>query len=231
MAHLVRREPWGVTDLDPEKGHVFVRQDWRYHWIDNPPLPPWTHEERWDFHHRLDRLIWAHWSLKARLLVRSIGGAAQTPARPDDLAARFKEKGLTLSFDVRSVVGPAHWQANVLKFDSARPPFPQALTDFARRTLQLSSADVLPHFASRRLGDPLRQSSFSVAAHEFGHALGYANPRGHPDEYTEHNPFYDDVHSIMNIGRQVRARHLSLIAETLGKMAPGCTFEPAVATR
>jgi hypothetical protein len=42
MSHLVRNEPWGVTDMDLGKGHVFVRQDWRYHWVDNPPLPPWT---------------------------------------------------------------------------------------------------------------------------------------------------------------------------------------------
>jgi hypothetical protein len=163
MSHLVRSEPWGVTDLDLDKGHVFVRQDWRYQWVDNPPLPPWTHEERWDFHHRLDRLIWSHWSLKARLLVRSTRGAAQSHARPDDLASRFGEKGLTLSFDVRSVVGPAHWQAHVLKVDSERRPFPRSSTDFARRILELHSIDVLPHFASRTTLDPRKQSNVYVA--------------------------------------------------------------------
>jgi hypothetical protein len=127
MAHLVRSEPWGVTDLDLLKGHVFVRQDWRYRWIDDPSLPAWTHQERFDFHHRLDRLIWTHWSMRARLTVRPAHAAAppQQQPHPNDLSTRFAENGLTLSFDVRSVVGPAHWQANVVKVDSQKRPLPR----------------------------------------------------------------------------------------------------------
>jgi len=36
MAHLVRNEPWGVTDLDLATGHVFVRRGWRYRWVVEP---------------------------------------------------------------------------------------------------------------------------------------------------------------------------------------------------
>jgi hypothetical protein len=231
MAHLVQRDLWGVTDLDLEKGHVFVRQDWRYHWVDNPALPPWTADERFHFHRRLDHVIWAHWSLRARLHVRAAHARAQPAASPNDLVTRFGAQGLTLSFDVRSVVGPAHWQASVLKVDSSRRPFPQSHADFARRTLDLHSCDVEPHFSLRKAHDPLKQSNFFVAAHEFGHAIGYANPRGHIEEYDPTSPFYEDVHSVMNIGRRIRARHLSLITETLEKMVRGARFEPAVGSR
>jgi hypothetical protein len=125
-------------------------------------------------------------------------------------------------------VGPAHWQANVFRVDSNKRPFPRSQTDFARRILDLHSIDVMPHFASRRRNDPLTQSNVFVAAHEFGHAIGYANPRGHLDEYDPKSPFADDVHSIMNIGRHLRARHLSLITETLEKIVPGNKFRAVV---
>ena len=220
-----------MTDLDLDKGHVFVRQDWRYHWVDNPALPPWTHDEQFDFHRRLDRVIWTHWSLRARLQVRAAQKQAQHAQKSNDLVTRFGSQGLTLSFDVRSVVGPAHWRASVLKVDSDQRPFPRSQTDFARRTLELHSIDVEPHFASRTKHDPRKQSNVFVAAHEFGHAIGYANPCGHLDEYFPKSPFLEDVHSIMNIGRHIRARHLSLITETLEKMVHGTKFHPVVEAR
>ena len=67
-----------------------------------------------------------------------------------------------------------------------------------------------------------------MPAHEFGHAIGYANPRGHIDEYLPTSSYYSDVHSIMNIGRRVRPRHLSLITETLAKIVPACKFQAMI---
>jgi hypothetical protein len=133
-----------------------------------------------------------------------------------------------LSFDVRSVVGPAHWQANVHKADPGVRPLPHSTTDFARRILELHDIDTVLRHASRRPKDPRKQGDFSVLAHEFGHAIGYAKPRGHLDEYDSNSRYYNDVHSIMNIGRRMRARHLSLMTETLAKMVPACTFQAMV---
>lgn len=70
--------------------------------------------------------------------------------------------------------------------------------------------------------------NFYVAPHEFGHALGYGYSRGDGEEYKPENRYYDDLKSVMNIGRQVRPRHVRLIAETLAKMVPGVQFTATV---
>jgi hypothetical protein len=231
MAHVVRNEAWGVTDLDLVNGHVFVRQDWHYRWVSPPRLPPWTRDQRFHFHHALDHMIWARWSLRAHLQVSPDGKPSEAHQVGLELAARFGKQGLTLSFDIRSVTEAAHWQVEVNKTDPNAIPLPQSTTDFARRILKLHQVDIELVHASRKKFDPRRQPGFSVAAHEFGHAIGYANPRGHLDEYLPQSRYYDDVHSIMNIGRHIRARHLALIGETLTRMVPGCSFRPVVEHR
>jgi hypothetical protein len=222
--HLVRNEPWGTIDLDLIKGHVFVRQDWRYEWMSLPDVSPWTEEEKRTYHHAVDRLIWIHWSMRARITVKDRGGQASS-GMASDLAGRFSHRGLTLSFDVRSVEAHAQWTATVTKVDPKRKPLPQARCTFELRRLQLYSIDVTPLVAKRFRGDdPGAQRNFYVAPHEFGHAIGYGYSRGKGEENEAGHQYYNDVHSIMNIGRQVRSRHLFLITETLDRMAPGCSF-------
>lgn len=43
-----------------------------------------------------------------------------------------------------------------------------------------------------------------AAPHEFGHMLGL-----HEDEYNKKSLYYDDAHSIMNSGHEIRPRHLT----------------------
>ena len=50
-----------------------------------------------------------------------------------------------------------------------------------------------------------------MTAHEFGHTLGYVYSRGDGEEYNRGHPFFNDLPSIMNVGRTVRPRHLRLI--------------------
>jgi len=227
MSHLVREESWGTIDLDPIKGHVFVRQDWRYEWRSSPGLPPWTPDEKRTYHHAVDRLIWAHWSLRARVLMKNRRSTAQDSI-VTQMATRFPH-GLSLSFDVRSVPGQSQWLATVTKVDPNKRPLPQASCAFELRQLHLYNIDVLPHVAKRFHGhDPHAQKNFYVISHEFGHALGYGYSRGKGEESESPHRHYDDVHSIMNIGRRVRSRHLFLITETLARMVPGCDFTAVV---
>src|SRR5216117_1214794 len=71
--HLTRDEPWGITDIDLRKGHVLVRQDWKYTWL-----------------------------------------------------GKFPNFGLTLSFDIRRVIGHPHWHATVTKVNPAYGSLPRA---------------------------------------------------------------------------------------------------------
>jgi hypothetical protein len=218
MGHLVRNEPWGIVDIDLGQGAVFVRQDWRYQWRAAPGQQSWTQDETTAYHNAVDQLIWAAWSLRARLVPRRVDHTPSfTPAA--DLAARFGGRGLQLSFDVRrSVSADAHWNATVIKVDRNKHPLPRSQVWFQQRRLELHSIDVVPLHASRYEGDPMRRPNFRVAPHEFGHTLG------HGDERNGTNRHHRDVASIMNIGRQVRPRHLALVVDTLARMVPGCKF-------
>lgn len=228
VGHLVRDEPWGVVDLDLEAGHVFVRQDWRYEWISDDRRFPWTMEEREHYHRAVDHIIWARWSLQARIEVRGTDGGNNS-AVGGALVSQFGGPGLSLTFDVRSVVGPAHWSVKVSKVPANMSPRPRAWTNFAKRTVELFNIDA-GLITRRTPGKPII-NRFSVIAHEFGHTIGYANPRGHMDDYEPNSPYRRDTHSIMNVGRQIRSRHLSLITETLTTMVPGCTFQAVVVPR
>jgi hypothetical protein len=45
-----------------------------------------------------------------------------------------------------------------------------------------------------------------------------------PDEYLRGSRFLDDANSLMNIGTEVRARHLGWVRDQLNQMLPNCTF-------
>ena len=224
MGHVVRREPWGVVDLDTDRGHVFVRQDWQYHWTNDSAVPPWTLAERHAFHHALDRLIWTHWSFRTRVEARGI-----TPAGSREIA-RYAGKGLTVSFDVRRVRLEPQWNVHVTNVDPNRRKLLRADTNFERRSINLFSTDVTPVRAGRYVGDPMlsRPAAFYVAPHEFGHALGYCYARGDGEEYDLGHPYFQDDSSLMNVGREVRPRHIRLIIETLRQMVPGAQFTATV---
>jgi hypothetical protein len=249
--HLVRRENWATIDLDVTNGHVFVRQEWCYAWGAPHGVPPWTAEEKAKYHHKIDRLIWAFWSMRAGIMVSRKEIRDGRVASRDPLK-RFSHRRLTLSFDIKKVSKPTQWSVRVDKVDPKKDdpklnpkgkgwPRPECL--FPTRELQLYDMSVDPHRANRlptaadvaraeatgiKWRDPLRQEGFYAAPHEFGHALGYSNLYGKRDEYEPESESYEDVESIMNIGRRLRDRHFFLLMDTLGRMVPACTFSARV---
>jgi hypothetical protein len=55
------------------------------------------------------------------------------------------------------------------------------------------------------------------------HVLG-GNATANPDEYVQTSPNLADSSSIMNIGRDLRRRHLTAVIAELNKMVPDLTF-------
>jgi hypothetical protein len=51
--------------------------------------------------------------------------------------------------------------------------------------------------------------------------LGYGYSRGDGEEYDKEHRFFDDTISLMDIGQEVRPRHLRLVVETLTDMGDG----------
>jgi hypothetical protein len=233
MGHIVGQEEWGVVDLDTRKGHVFVRSDWNYIWLVEDDQPPWTAQERIAYHEAVDHWVWARWSHRAKIKVNT--GPPTGPPRPGDLdrmskAEDFRQRcnniTLSLTFDVRRVEGNGHWTVTVKKVHPdpksiGQPGFQRAYVDFDKKSILLHSTDASLRRA-RREDDPVRRPGFSVLAHEFGHALLL------DDEYEKDNAAYDDWRSIMNVGRELRERHLRTVCAALKKMVPGCSFAPFV---
>jgi hypothetical protein len=217
MSHLMTNEPWGIVDLDLEKGHVFVRQDWVYRFRFQMIMRPWSNREKSQFHAAVDRLIWRTWSMRARLLL-SAAGSGPIAKSGRTLMRACGSRGLTLSFDVRRREGSGHWNVNVLKLGDQTSN--RSDVDFANRVINLHIEDVQPTSA---INDANASSSnFSTVSHEFGHTLDA------PDEYEKASPHLADSGSVMNIGTRIRGRHLVLLAHTLSNLVPGCKFTPAV---
>jgi hypothetical protein len=234
MSHLVSEQDWGVVDLDVDRRHVLVREDWRYdHWrLDtNPKLPvtPWTHKEKLNYHNAVDRLIWGFWSMRAKFKVEI--SARNATAGPTKVAVKLANTSLTSSFDVRRVHGPAHWTVTVTKVSPDNHPKPRAKAEIANRHLNLFSTDVIPVTAAHGNTPEdmntaiaiVGKDRFRVAPHEFAHTIGY-----YSDEYKPTSPFFMDYHSLLNIGREMRPRHLALIVATLESLVPACRFNPVV---
>ena len=169
-----------------------------------------------------------------------------------DPLKRFSHRRLTLSFDIKKVPRHTQWAVQVDKVDPKKDDpkinpkshgWPRPECWFHLRKMQLYDMSVDARGASRlptaadtarakatgiKWRDPLRQERFYAAPHEFGHALGYSNYYDKADEYEPDNADYEDVESIMNIGRRLRTRHFFLLMDTLGQMVPSCTFTASV---
>jgi hypothetical protein len=222
MAHLVRTEPWGTIDLDTTHRRIFIREDWQYRWVTAQGQPAWTPEEQIAFHRAVDRAVWVHWSNRARILARSVG-VTRHPAT-DDRKWEINGVALVISFDVRMVRGGGHWRVTATKVDPATRPKPRAEVKNEKNEIELYTTDLLVKKAIRFEGDSWHVG-FSVQAHEFGHTvLGLES-----DDYKPaSNPNFDDRESIMNVGEQLRARHLRTVCEALASMVPGCRFTALV---
>jgi hypothetical protein len=222
MSHVVRKEGWAVVDLGTVGRKIFVRQDWHYSWTVDKGQQPWREDEKTAFHRAVDRAVWGSWSHRVRIQARDM---RSTPASlRTGVTALVAGSVFSLSFDVRSVPAAGHWEVTVRKNDPSVKPKPRAEVDFPKKTIRLFTTDLLVTKAKRPDTDDPWHYGFSLIGHEFGHTVGNFGPKG--DEYFPTSKHFDDVESIMNIGHQLRARHVTLLCQTLHAMVPGCEFIP-----
>lgn len=174
-----------------------------------PPLSPWTLEEKRNFHNRADRNIWAAWSNRARFNVTGTSGFAR----------RFQASGVSINLDIRWVTANEHWNVTVWKI-----PANQLRISNVRwnsRTIELDTNDFTTRVFNNAAGATTRQIP---VAHEFGHAVGNTAVLNRGDEYNNTSPHVNDNASILHSGSQLRDRHFITIIDEMNTMIPNCTF-------
>jgi hypothetical protein len=206
VINVISKQPWGVVTLDLTLGKVVLRQDWEYSWTVLTPLLPWTYAERKAFHDTTDRQIWGVWSNRVRYAV----------AGTTKYGKEYAKTGILVNFDIRWVTTGGHWKVSVQKVPKG--PFFSSGVTFATKTIRLNSTDMAAYEATN--ANNVSNKKFRALPHEFGHTVGAG------DEYNLGSPHLTDAQSVMNIGRELRARHLKLLTDTLNTMLPGVTFTP-----
>jgi hypothetical protein len=215
MGHLVANEGWGTIDLNTSNGCVFICEDWRYNWNLWPGVKePWTHTQKQATHRRIDRQGGGLWSNRIHLGVTG----------RSELARRLNTHGAFVNFDVRWSLQPtAHWSVTVWKMPLGSGPtnLHRSFVRHHSRQVELNTADLIPRSAGNSAGGST--SNFLTAPHEYGHTIG---PTGHNlgDEYGALSSYLGDTHSMMNIGREIRRRHVEEIVVALNRLAPGTIF-------
>ncbi|QQS12181.1 MAG: hypothetical protein IPK81_22150 [Rhodospirillales bacterium] len=211
MGHVVKEAGWCVIDIDTTQGTIFLQERWLYTWVVQPPLLPWTLQEKRNFHNNADRAIWAAWSNRAKLRATGTSGYAR----------RFAGRDITINLDIRWVTANGHWSVTVTKI----PPnqFATSSVLWPQRKITLDSNDTNVRTFVHGAGTP--NTTQMPVAHEFGHAIGNSIHIGHEgDEYVDGKAHQADKTSIMNVGRSLRVRHFETIIDELNTMIPDTTF-------
>jgi hypothetical protein len=214
--HHVHDTSWGVIDFDGQSAAVFVQQKWNYIWKLWPGVTaPWTHREKEHFHSTVDKQIWGTWSNTIRL---SVAGSST-------IARRLLGRQVTMNFDVKWVLAaPFHWTINAWKMPAGTAPTSphRSAVIVATKVIELNTADLAPRGAGNQAG--ASTAKFRTAPHEFGHAIVSGGVTANPDEYVNTSGDVNDTSSIMNIGRELRKRHLTEVVGELNKLVPDLMF-------
>ncbi len=204
MSHIVRKPDWAVVDLDTVGGRVFCQQRWQYEWLVVPPARGWTYAERRAFHHALDSQVWGIWS--NRILLRTEGTNDFCRTHPT----------VEVEFDIRWVLSNPHWSVDVRKMPpGSNPTTFISNVEPSKGQIHLDTADLASYRPQNAAGE---RRTFRALPHEFGHTME------NPDEYVARSPHLVDTDSIMNIGRQIRERHVRLLLAELDRMIDHCRF-------
>lgn len=214
--HHVQDTAWGVIDFDDRTGAVFVRQKWLYQWKLWPGvMAAWAYREKQQFHSTVDRQIWGAWSNKIKLSITGTAAAAK----------RLAGQQVTMNFDVKwTLSAPTHWTVTAWKMPAGSSPTSphRSFVDTTNKSIELNTADLAPRGAGNQAG--ASTSQFRTAPHEFGHAITAGLLTANPDEYVNTSGHVADSSSIMNIGREVRKRHVAAVLAELNKLIPNLTF-------
>ncbi|TWP27076.1 hypothetical protein ETU08_07560 [Apibacter muscae] len=201
-------------DIFIEEGRniILIQERWQYNWLTK--VTPWTITERRKFHELADQRIWKIWGGHFKLKVQGTSSFAE----------KHKNTTFTVNFDIKWALINPHWKVNLTKI--APGGFQTSYVNWNSKIISLDTEDtkIVTRYAGRS-----KYKQYPVA-HEFGHAIGNVPIRGisHSDEYHDsyrlNGGFKLDYLSIMNIGNNLRNRHLDYVLIQLNSMFANTTF-------
>lgn len=229
---------FGKIYIHLESGMVSFHQRWKYHFTLDQTFgkvaakaSPWTDDEQRDFHSAAASIIWKFWNSRRTLpgssdpttqqfvdLLNKHSGISFSVRGKGDFAHKFAGRQLPVEFDVLLSKSKPHFVVNVKKMLPGRDF--RSFVDPGGRTINLAKVDVERSSAKQDGRNGATTDDFYTLPHEFGHSIGY-----HIDEYEAGAAKRKDTDSLMNIGHEVRARHLRFLRDQLNTMLKGVTFD------
>ena len=194
--------------IEEARKKITVRLKWKYKWNVKKGSNKWTNDEQWKFHKDLDGLIWSTWG--ERFYLKSKGTS--------EFAQRNANTRWDLDFDIQKVPCGEHWSVNVTKVKSGE--FNQSSIIWANRKINLDTEDIKKTI---RKGQERSYQQYA-GVHEFGHTIGNTAVFDRGDEYFENHEHAQDKSSVMNIGSEIRTRHLWYVLAELNQMIPKTKF-------
>lgn len=211
MPPLVKKtDRMDISIMETEK-RILIVQKWCYNWKTQPGISAWTTSQKRNFHDRVDKLIWSNWGGKHKIKVNGTS----------EFAKKYAKESFTVYFDIKWVLNQPHWNVNVTKIPSKG--FVTSNVLWNSREINLDTEDTV--FTYKGSYKNKKHYQYPVL-HEFGHATGNTIklPGMHGDEYKVSSAFFLDKTSIMNIGNELKKRHLDYIVQQLNTMIPNTRF-------
>ncbi len=199
--------------IEENRGTILIKQKWKYTWLKDVSANAWTYTEKKSYHDKVDNLIWNSWGRNFFLKVEG----------SSDFAKRNSDKRWDVNFDIEWVLSSEHWDVRVTKYPKGYIGNPTSSVGWRSRIIKLDTKDT----AWRKRVRTGKNYFQRPVVHEFGHAAGnsiFASTGMHGDEYKSTSTHYGDKHSLMNVGNNLRDRHLDFILSELNTMLSDSTF-------
>ncbi len=230
---------FGKIYIHLEDGLVSFHQRWRYHFILDQTFgkhaakaSPWTDDEERDFHYAAESIIWKFWNSRRTLpgssdpttqqfidLINKHSGISFSVSGDGEFAQKFAGRQLPIEFDALITQKRPHFNVNVKKMLPGRELALRSNVDWGSLTINVAKNDTDRSPAQQDGKGAARTDDFYTLPHEFGHAVGYGF-----DEYEVGATARKDIDSLMNIGKEIRPRHLAFIKAQLNTMLKGVKF-------
>lgn len=199
--------------LEERRNVILIRQKWKYNWLTLSGTSQWNYQEKKAFHQKADQIIWQEWGGHFKMRVSG----------KSDFAKQHANTIFTLNFDILWELTNPHWVVNVTKIPKNK--FKRSNVIWGKNETNLDTEDV--NVNNRiRAGKTYKQYPVS---HEYGHSSGNVPQNvNHWDEYRSVSNYVSDKKSMMNIGHDLRERHIDYIMTQLNLLIPNTSFTYAV---